>query len=219
MQLLGQLCRLLCRHLSKSVFVHRLVSFKHDDKQCVGFIPDIYKLLDKYWMVGYILTFLKDALFPSKSVWRAILRQHVLQSNTQTMKNKLMYNGNEWLSPNGVDTNIVSNLWSICRNSLSLSVVCSKLLRIFALFISRLYVRQFQKCLLRTENMDVHLLCCCPRTNYEHLWTSVINYMRYREYGKWIHKSPSDQCKVMLGLAVSNNGVSFDNMSLSFLLC
>jgi len=77
MQLLGQLCRLLCRHLSKSVFVHRLVSFKHDDKQCVGFIPDIYKLLDKYWMVGYILTFLKDALFPSKSVWRAILRQQV----------------------------------------------------------------------------------------------------------------------------------------------
>ena len=130
-----------------------------------------------------------------------------------------MHSGNEWLSPNVVDTNRVSNLWSVCRNSPSLSLVCRKLLRIFALFISRLYVRQFQKCLLRTENMGVHLLCCCPRTNYEHLWTSVINYMRYREYGKWIHKSPSDQCKVMLGLAVSNNGVSFDNMSLSFLLC
>ena len=57
------------------MFVHRLVSFKHD-----GFIPAIYKLLDKYWLVGYTLTFLKDALFPSKSVWRAILRQHVLQS-------------------------------------------------------------------------------------------------------------------------------------------
>ena len=31
--------------------------------------------------------------------------------------------------------------------------------------------------------------------------------------------SPSDQCKVILGLAVSNNGVVLDNMSLSFLIC
>jgi len=43
--------------------------------------------------------------------------------------------------------------------------------------------------------------------------------MGYREYGKWIHKSPSDQCKVILGLAVGNNGVVLDNMSLSFLIC
>ena len=71
---------------------------------------------------------------------------------------------------------------------------------------------------LRTENLGVHLLCCCPRTDYEHLWTSVINCMGYREYGKWIYKSPSDQCKVMSGLAVSNNGVALDNMLLSFLL-
>ena len=167
----------------------------------------------------YILTFLNDALFPSKSVWRAILRQHVLQSNAQTMKKELMYNGNEWLSPNVVDTNRVSNLWSICRNSPSLSLVCRKLLCIVAFFISRQYVRQCQKCLLRTENLGVHLLCCCPRTNYEHLWTSVINCMGYREYGKWIHKSPSDQCKVILELAVSNNAVALDNMLLSFLLC
>jgi len=54
------------------------------DKQC-----DIYKLLDKYQLVGYILTFSMDVLFPSKSVWRAILRKQVLQSNTQTMKQEL----------------------------------------------------------------------------------------------------------------------------------
>ena len=139
--------------------------------------------------------------------------------NTQTMKKELMHNGNEWLSINVVDTNRISNVWSICRNSPSLSLVCRKLLRIVASFISWQYVQQCQKCLLRTENLDVHLMCCCSRTNYEHLWTSVINCMGYREYGKWIHKSPSDQCKVILGLAVSNDGVDLDNMSLSFLLC
>ena len=94
LQLLGQLCRLPCRHLSKSVLVHRLASFMNGDKQRVGFIPDIYKLLDNYQLVGYNLTFLKDALFPSNSVWRAILRQQVLQSNIQTMKQELMHNGN-----------------------------------------------------------------------------------------------------------------------------
>ena len=73
-----------------------------------------------------------------------------------------MHNGNEWLSPNVVGTNRVSNLWSICRNSASFSLVCRKLLRIVAFFIPRQYVRQCQKCLLRTENLGVHLLCCCP---------------------------------------------------------
>ena len=179
--LLGQLCRLLCRHLSQSVFVHRLVRFMNGDKHCVWFISDIYKLLYKYQLVGYILTFLKDALFPSKPVWRAILRQHVLQSNTHTMKKELIHNENEWLSPNFVGTNRVSNLWSICRNLPSLSLACRKLLRIVTLFISRQYVRQCQKCLLRTENLGVHLFWCCQRTNYKHLWTSVIICMGYRE--------------------------------------
>ena len=62
-------------------------------------------------------------------------------------------------------------------------------------FLDRQYVRQCHECLLRTENLGVHLFCCCPRTNYEHLWTSLINCMGYRQYGKWMHKSQSDQCQ------------------------
>ena len=177
LQLLEQLCRLPCRHVSKSVFLDRLVRVMNGEKQCIGFIQDIYTLLGKYKLVGYNLTFLKDALFPSKSVWRAILRQHVLQSNIQTIKKELMLNRNEWFSPKVVDTNRVSNLWSICRNSPSLSPLCRNLLRIFGMVISRQSVRQCQKCLLRTENLCEHLLCFCPRTNYENLWTSVINCM------------------------------------------
>ena len=53
----------------------------------------------------------------------------------------------------------------------------------------------------------------------QNVWTSVIDCMGYREYEKWIHKSPSDQCKVILGLAVGTHVVALDNMSLSFLLC
>jgi len=50
----------------------------------------------------------------------------------------------------------------------------------------------------------------------QNVWTSLINCMGYREYGKWIHKSPSDVCNVILGLAISNTVVALDNMSLSF---
>jgi len=35
--------------------VHRLVRFMNGDKQCFGFIPDIYKLLDKYQLHPYFL--------------------------------------------------------------------------------------------------------------------------------------------------------------------
>ena len=52
----------------------------------------------------------------------------------------------------------VSTWWSICKNSPSLSLVYWKLLHIVALFISRQFVQQCQKCLLRTENLCVHLL-------------------------------------------------------------
>jgi len=155
LQLLGQLCKLPCRHVSKSVFLHRLVRVMNGEKQCIGFIQDIYTLLGKYKLVGYNLTFLKDALFHSKPVWRAILRQ-VLQSNTQTIKKELMLNRNEWFSPKVVDTNRVSNLWSICRNSPSLSPLCRNLLRIFGMLISRQFVRQCQKC----------VLCIVVRDNY-----------------------------------------------------
>ena len=35
--------------------------------------------------------------------------------HSQSMKQELMHNGYEWLSPNVVGTNRVSNLWNICR--------------------------------------------------------------------------------------------------------
>ena len=58
---------------------------------------------------------------------------------------------------NAVDTNRVSNLWSICKNLPSLSQVYRKLLRIIvALLISRQYVHYCQKWLLRTENLCFH---------------------------------------------------------------
>ena len=113
-----------------------------------------------------------------------------MESDAQTTCVAVQYTDNEkgvdgqrereWLSSNVVDRNRVSTLMEECKDSSSLSLVCIKLQRIIASFISRQYVQLCQKCLLRTENLGVYILCCCPRTNYEQLWTSLINCMGYR---------------------------------------
>jgi len=63
--------------------MHRIVRFMNGDKHFVGFISDIYKLLGKYQSVGYMLKWFTVSV---KGRMGAILRQEVLQSNTQTMK-------------------------------------------------------------------------------------------------------------------------------------
>ena len=54
LQFYGQLCRLSFQYLAKDSFHHRLLRYINNDRQCLCFIPDIYRLIRKY-NLQYIL--------------------------------------------------------------------------------------------------------------------------------------------------------------------
>jgi len=60
----GQLCRLKCSYLAKNVFVNRLTRFMNFDKKLRGFIPDTYRLLQKYGIVQCLDLYLTTGQFP-----------------------------------------------------------------------------------------------------------------------------------------------------------
>ena len=60
LQFLGQLCRLPCKYLAKCIFVNRLIRYNNClERQSLGFIPDVYSLLNKYRLTDYINTYIE----------------------------------------------------------------------------------------------------------------------------------------------------------------
>lgn len=207
LQLLGQLCRLSCNYLAKEVFVQRLVRFRNGDKQSVGFIPDITRVASKYNLLDTIDRYVQSGDFPPKPQWNRQLKREILQRNKHRMLSEVIDSGNEWLYPSVIGVDNCSCLWLVSRETPSLAYICRTLLRVIAMFVSRQYDVQCERCLMTTENRVVHWLCMCPQTDYSELWDSVLYDMGYREYGQFIRLSPLDQCRRILGLAVSNNGI------------
>ena len=70
---LGQLCRLPNTNLAKLVFNQKLIRFLNYDSQMNGFIPDMYRILQKYGLCEVIYTYVKTGLFPAKCAWKSTL--------------------------------------------------------------------------------------------------------------------------------------------------
>ena len=54
LQFFAQLCRLPCKYVAKHIFVNRLIRYLGDDRQTLGYIPDIYRILCKYNIIDHL---------------------------------------------------------------------------------------------------------------------------------------------------------------------
>ena len=43
----------------------------------MGIIPDVIKVLEEFYLLGYITHFLKNECFPSKQTWKSIVRNAI----------------------------------------------------------------------------------------------------------------------------------------------
>ena len=59
LQFLGQLCRLSPQSQAKSVFHHRLLRYINKDRQCLGFVPDIFRIVRKYNLQYVLDTYIR----------------------------------------------------------------------------------------------------------------------------------------------------------------
>jgi len=72
----GQLCRLKCSFLANNVIDNRRLRFMNFDKQSRGFIPDTYRLLQKYGLVQCLDLYLTTGQFAWKTTLNIICSTH-----------------------------------------------------------------------------------------------------------------------------------------------
>ena len=73
---LQNLCTMPPNLLPRKVFNFRLNLFVlRENKNQSGFIPDIWKVLQKYHLEEYLLSYLATSLFPTKGTWKTIVKQ------------------------------------------------------------------------------------------------------------------------------------------------
>jgi len=56
LQFYGQLCRLPFQYLARNMFHQWLLRYINNDRRCLGFIPDIYRLIRKYNLLPSVYT-------------------------------------------------------------------------------------------------------------------------------------------------------------------
>ena len=74
---LGQVCRLSGGHRVKEIFIHRLAHFKESPAKQLGFLPDIYRILNKYSVVDILDGYMQTGCFPNKFYWKNIVREKI----------------------------------------------------------------------------------------------------------------------------------------------
>ena len=86
---LGRLCRMNTDYLSKKIFTSRLFSFLYQlTENQTGFIPNVFSLLSYYHLSSYLDTWISTGAFPSKPLWKSVVRTAVYENKTSQRSNR-----------------------------------------------------------------------------------------------------------------------------------
>jgi hypothetical protein len=220
LQFLGQLCRLPNKYLAKGFFNKRLFHFLNGDKQSHGFLPDIYRILQKYELKYILDSYAADGIFPSNYAWKDLLGKCVLSRERTLILNRLteQYSFlNTMFSKNSKSC----LLWNVARQNHKLIFMCRQLMKIVSRQVSRKYTTECSNCKRVCENIVEHLVCFCPNKDSERskLWDCLIDKWGYEGYQSFIDMSPSDQCDKLIQVSVLCSMNGFINHALAYRLC
>ena len=72
-------------HISRSIFLYRIVVFYHDKRNTphYGCVPEIVRLLRKYLLEMYLLDFMQTGIFPHKHQWKKLVH-NVITGKTES---------------------------------------------------------------------------------------------------------------------------------------
>lgn len=211
----GQLCRLPGQYLAKHVFIHRLVRYVNVDKQCLGFIPDIVRLLTKYELLDCVAKYLCTGLFPSKCRWKKIVKKHVDERAFIKMTNSL--DNGEWLQHSIITPGHCSPLYN---NGIYVPTLCRTMMNAVSNIVSRQFTQKCNVCSLATDNGTIHKTLFCHNNHYdrERLFQQYIVIYGFKKFLQLMQENPTRQCQVLLQAALTSDLCSFRNPSLAWRL-
>ena len=172
---LQNLCTMPPNLLPRKVFNFRLNLFVlRENKNQSGFIPDIWKVLQKYNLEEYLLSYLATSLFPTKGTWKTIVK-HKIRIYYETSWTERVENDADFARFRLIHPAIkMSNIWSISHNKSSFHS---------ALIVARLCT------LVPQQNDPIQCLFCGTITYNKYIQTYSISLSTIYERTRILHKT------------------------------
>ena len=161
----GQMCRLNANHVSQQVFRIRFQSFQNCNNTQMGFAHEIDRLLGKYSLKQYLTGYLENGVFPSKRIWRSILRRAINSTAERSWHERISAcpNIRNFLSIKPVLQHPFELLYVGGLND-----ILNRSSNVFTFLICKLFSDSFTdqctKCHLQVTSIVVHALCSCRHT-------------------------------------------------------
>ena len=223
LQFMGQLCRLSNQYLAKTVLNHRLVRYaNHADNQTLGFLPEVYRLIQKYELQQYVDLYLESGEFPTNYMWKSILKRNVLNreksDRVERLKDNELYAD---MFDSALSSTSPSLLWTVMRENMTLSNTCRTLNTMLGTMVSREFPLRCNRCNRMHDNIVVHNVCFCLKMNCKRntLWDNLLRTIGIQEFVAFTSMTPVRQCAFLVRCAVDNLAASNTSGVLASSLC
>ena len=87
---LGQLCHLPGGFRAKEIFIHRLIHINESPVKKLGYVPDTFRILNKYSIVQVLNEYIRAGSFPNKTSWKKVVREKINALYLDEMLNLLV---------------------------------------------------------------------------------------------------------------------------------
>lgn len=199
---LGQLCRLPGAHRVKEIFIHRLVHFNESPAKKLGFLPDIYRILNKYSITHILDEYKQTGSFPNKLSWKKLVRKKINALYRDELLTRISTS-----EPVSRISKVHANIplcphvfWIFCKECPRYKKYVYVAVRLIGLMFCGKWSSMCQRCGEKSSSPTDHILLFCPSNNAFRsvLWRKLIARFGFDFYIKFISLSASDQVNSLL---------------------
>ena len=113
-----------------------------------GFIPDTYRLLQKYGLVQCLDLYLTTEQFLSKFAWKKTLKYHLFHKWRSKAMDSMTARQSQIAASNVIAIRGCSPVWDLVERNRTLFGVCGVLLRRVGVLLSKRFTQKCPKCQL-----------------------------------------------------------------------
>ncbi|KAH3858029.1 hypothetical protein DPMN_100648 [Dreissena polymorpha] len=120
----GQICRSNLKYIAKDIFNNRLKPHIELEGQCLGYIPDANRILQKVDLMNVLRSYVQDGNFPTKRQWKKIDERKVVMNIKNEIQSRII-GTNQWeVTAHVIDNNNYSPLWGVAKGYPEISKLC-----------------------------------------------------------------------------------------------
>ena len=193
----GQLCRHSVNHFSKDIFYFRLMHYMNNKGLQRGFFHDISRILHKYSLDGALEDFINTGLFPSKEIWKHIVKNKInyfyLNNNKTQMESDLLLKEFRVVKDDDLS---LSRIWQLSKGLPPFYNKCQRTVVLLNRLFYDTFTKQCNKC---NNNIDCNIIqhaileCKCNEAAQRYLWQYLFKAIGSDIFSKFMALTPRQQ--------------------------